>query len=58
MTPLEFCKYVTEGRIFDEMPTGEADHVELGREIWPKRYGRLAELAQEAIKQDKGGKLK
>ena len=47
--PIELCKYIIRGDIFQDIPTDEADHAELGRYIWPERYDRLRKLAEEAL---------
>lgn len=49
MTPEEFCKYVIDGKIFDDFPGKDADFSELGRYTWPNRFGKLKALAQDAI---------
>jgi hypothetical protein len=59
MTPAELCEYIIEGKIFDDVPSGDSDHAEQGRDIWPKRYDIFVELAKEALNQpttaQKGG---
>lgn len=52
MTPNEFCKYIVEGKIYYEIESGDSDHAEQGRYIWPDRYKRLVELAREALESD------
>ena len=49
MTPKELCEYIINGTIFDEFPSGDVGHEELGRYIWPNRYSKLVALAEEAV---------
>jgi hypothetical protein len=53
MTPEELCKYIIEGKIFDDVQSGDSDYAEEGRDIWPKRYDILLELAKEALNANK-----
>lgn len=49
MTPNELCEYIINGTIFDEFPSGDANHSELGRYTWPNRYSKIVSLAKDAV---------
>jgi hypothetical protein len=53
MTPEELCKYIVDGKIFDDVPTGNANFEEQARDVWYHRNERLVELAKEALNANK-----
>lgn len=52
MTPEEFCEYILDEKIFDDVPTGDANFEEQARDVWFHRHERLVELAKEALNVD------
>ena len=52
MTPRELCEYIANGQIFIDKPADDADFAEIGRNIWPGRYHKLAKMATEALSEN------
>ncbi len=45
----DVLKYIVSGQIYADVPSGDADFSELGRDIYPVRMGKIVDMAKGVL---------